>query len=89
MEIGILLIDVVDLCNGRIVLYKALQGITTACKGEESNIGVSLVKDVGNHLSAKKESVHFIGGADILYETIFETGDLMDYFCYIKVFWQI
>ena len=83
LEIGILLVDSEELRDGRFVLYKALKGVTTACEGEECNVGVPLVKDVEHHLGGKKESAHLISGADILDGTIFETGDVIDYFCHI------
>jgi hypothetical protein len=86
LEIGILLIECEEFRDGGFVLYKALKGVTTACEGEECNVGVPLVKDVGHHLGGKKESAHLIGGADILDGTIFETGDVIDYFCHIQVF---
>jgi predicted Zn-dependent protease with MMP-like domain len=83
LEIGILLVDGEDLRDGRFVLYKALKGVTASCKGVECHVGVPLVKDIGHHLGRKEESSHLIGGADILDGTIFETGDVIDYFCHI------
>ena len=37
-------------------------------------------------MGSKEERIHLIGGANVMNGTLFETRDLIDYFCHIESF---
>ena len=72
----------------RLVLYKGLKGLAMANQGEEGDVGVPLVQEVGYHLSREVERTVLVGGADALDGSSFETGDLFEIICHNLFFRQ-
>lgn len=55
------------------------------CIGEEGDVGIPLIEEVRDNLGSKEDSAHLVVGADIMYETVLVTGDLIDdLFCHCR-----
>lgn len=69
-----------------VVIYKRLKGLSSKGKGEEGNICVPLVEEIGNHLCAKIKRIFFVGRGDILNSAFFIAWDLCSDFFHFSLF---
>lgn len=81
-KVGVFLVDGVQSGETRRVLYERLKGFAMTDQGDECDVGVPLVQEVGHHLCREIERAFLVGGADALDGSIFETGDLFEIICH-------
>ena len=85
-KLRILLIQDIDCADSLLLRNQGFDVLFVSVQGDAEDRRVPLLAQVGRHLSDDEGFAHFVSGDDALYTTFFVTGDLIDYFCHIKLF---
>ena len=85
---GILLVQDIDATDRLLLGNQGFNGLFVAVQGDAENGCVPLLAKVIGHLRHYEGFAYLVNSFDALNTTFFVTGDLMNYFCHIKVFRQ-
>ena len=85
-KLRILLVKDIDGADSLLLRDQGFNVLFVTVQGDTEDGGVPLLAEVGRHLGNDEGFAHFVSGVDALNPTMFVTGDLIDYFCHIKLF---